>query len=218
MRHAHIAFRSDKLDHAAREILRAEDVLSASSALRRIATVGLIVNSDHKIYQSDVRKLKTLASYFRQNNLQLNDAVEIHAYNLLPPMSNDFLHAAFRQKQENQADLVMLCGLPFYGGNEVMRRQAPFGEDLEREVLNEYINTYNLIAVNASHSAQGIWAEAASETGARYVATFGGTGDEIGTEAFADDPRWNIIKPSQNRGCLHQSDINALGVVQAAQP
>lgn len=116
----------------------------------------------------------------------------LQVYNLLPPVSSDFLRAAWDDgaPKAPKADLVVTCYV--YGGSaraagfDRLRPQQRQGFDDFSQIYrdNEKFSLDRLIGVSALQDFPGIWAQSAYDTGARFVATFGDAQDEICTRHF----------------------------------
>jgi hypothetical protein len=180
-----------KLDEELARSLQNMDVALRDSkdAIRSIAAVGALVSLDGKIQPSDLDIVTSVCHELAAAGMPVHPSPQLHVYNLLPPVSSDFLRAA-QDDNPVPADLVVVCYIC-----NVPAEAASF-HDLYPEQRQGYKNFSKLfedykkfpfdrlVAVSPLQSISDIWSRSAYETGARFVATFGGGHDEVSTKRF----------------------------------
>jgi hypothetical protein len=204
------------LDNELRLEWRKANLLDDNGPIRKVAVVGGIVNGSNRLYTPDHQHLTAIVRALKKAGKPLGTGFAISWYNLLPPMKNDFLHAALSPRSNTpDTDALILLGLPKQGERGWLKNPRPYGEDIDRQVMDDYINTYNMIIVSRL-SGPGIWADAAIESGAKVVATWGGRGDELSSEAFEKDwrRRFTILKPTGPQASLSSWGDEAIGIAE----
>lgn len=149
--------------------------------------LGLGMIEPKQLWHDDLDMLKDTASIFSQANIPLHPEVKFHIYNLLPPVSSDFLlHTnPFDDYGFPKADLVSVHYILKNGATPDMHRDyntsAGFPK-LDHSQFDDY--TGKLTSVSALNRDRSIWPRASFDAGAKFVVTYGGTHDEITTENF----------------------------------
>lgn len=203
---------SKKLDNALRQEWDAAGLLAENGPVKTLAVVGGIVNKADKLYREDHSHLQAIVRSLKEHGIPLDRNFSIDWYNLLPPMRNDFLHAAFcRDCDKPAVDAVAILYVPLHGESGWLDDVEPYGDDMNRRVMEDYYTTRKMI-VASPWSERGIWPHAAFQSGARWVATWGGTYDEISAETFMAEGPENSFKLIQSSDPRR----NSVGIVERA--
>lgn len=214
MRQTNPPFCSPALDEALAEKLKRMDVVmrEAVHAIRDIAAVGALLNIRGEIQPSDLDIVANVCDEFAKAGIPIHPQPRLQVYNLLPPAGSDFLQTGLAARYgiddmppRPAADLVVLCYV--FSGSA---RAAGYHllHPAQREGFEEFRDLYNdvykyrlnrLTAVSPEQDEPGLWAESAYESGAKFVATYGGDCDEVCSRHFAAAARFTpLIETKEN--------------------
>lgn len=199
-------YHSVLLDKSILDLLGDKDVVieDAAHALKSIALVGVLLPDTDLVAHGgchvqdllgdDRDMIVSVAKNFSKAGIPINPKAKFHIYNLLPPVSSDFLAsahpcAADMNLEFPNADLIMISYIPSkYGA-----RPGSYDYNISRgfEVLNaatitDFRNCGLYTSVSALNHDPGSWSEASFALGAHFVATRGSSDEEVSTEQFKD--------------------------------
>lgn len=175
------------------------------AALKSVALVGaLIADTDYarnglvlaeELWCKDREQIVNTLGTLANAGIPIDPDLEFRVYNLLPPVSSNFLMAALpgmyggRFKdfvQFPDADLVCVCSVPKMGTTP-MHYDYNVGrgfKELTYDSILDFKNCGIYTSVSRMHDDFNIWAEAAFALNAKFIQIRGGTGDEISTNHF----------------------------------
>lgn len=150
-------------------------------ALRRIAAVGALLSMDGELYQPDRYIIHKTAKLLAKAGYPIHPEPNIAIFNLLPPVSTDFLAAPA------PADIVITCNVfnapPAHALEYCFRHSG----DTLQTGFEEFTDLYTdkrLFGLSKYHWRPKRWEKAAEKTGAGIVTTVGSGETEILTHAF----------------------------------
>ncbi|HRQ60045.1 MAG TPA: hypothetical protein PLO23_00760 [Alphaproteobacteria bacterium] len=194
-------------------------LLSPAGPMRKIAVVGGILNKYNEMYSPDRRHLTAIVRMMKKHGYALGTGFKISWYNMLPPMKNDFLHAALSPRSNTpNTNALILLGVPSLGTPGWVRDATVYDDDIDRQVMQDYFNIPSNMSIVSRMTRPGVWPHAAVESGAQVIATWGGRGDEISTDTFKDDKqgRFEIVKPTGKDASLSSWGDEGIGIIKCA--
>lgn len=196
------------LDAALAARLEGMDVVmrEAAHAIRDIAAVGALLNLQGDIQPSDLEIVASMCGELAKAGIPVHPRPRLQVYNLLPPVSSDFLRTGLAARYglddippRPAADLVAICyvfsGSAQAAGYHLLHPAQRQGFTVFSGLYDD-ISTYRLnrlTAVSPEQDVPDLWADSAYESGARFVATYGGTSDEICSHHFNQAGRFQTL-------------------------
>lgn len=187
------------------------DFNDAKHAFKRVAVVGMLFPTkpqfkgtgfpmpDELLHDDKSMVHQTLKS-FSDAGIPTSPNVEFDVYNLLPPIASDFLQSA--NPQEGQAiqfpnvDLVIVNYVPKHGFTQENWEDYNIREGFDELKLGKMCSMQangKLVSVSQLHRMDGIWPQASFNVESKFIATHGGTGDEVTTEEFKEHENVRVL-------------------------
>lgn len=230
-------YNSVLLDHELVKLLADNDVgiSDAAHALTSFALVGVLLPDTSMVqhgavhakdlWGDDRNMIIDVAKSFSNAGIPLHPKAQFSIYNLLPPISSDFLMSTHPCAKEMNfefpdADMVMIsyilnenygAGPSSYGYNT----NHSFPELTASAMIDSMRATDALTSVSALHRDPDVWAQASYNLGAKFIVARGGVHDEVSSETLETHPLSVTLKPSDPNGS--QSNIGIVGRKNAMQ-
>jgi len=167
-------------------------------ALRDIAAVGAVISNAGAISRRDMSAISKACTLLSESGVPIHPFPRLHIYNLLPPVSSDFLLTAFaddygdeKETRFPKADLAVICDVY---ADSADRSSIDYLHPLQWNGYDDFSEMYQdldrrfdrdrLTAVSNAQDVENIWARSAHASGAKFVATYGGDYDEICSRHF----------------------------------
>lgn len=197
-------------------------------AFKSVALVGMLlpdveyiekgIVTDQDFYSEDLYMLGRSFNALSKGGIPLHPEAVFQIYNILPPVSSDYLLAALDYEEIDfpQNDLTILQYLPKYGltpRDQFYNASSGFKNYCMDELHGD--RTWpKYLSVSHMHREFQIWPEAANKLGAKMVITHGGVDDEVTTEEFEGHPIYRtLIDSDDNQRQKKQSGRNNMGAV-----
>ena len=108
-----LPYHSDELDEffGVQAMRLAGETVPADPSIKTVGVVGALFDKDHNLYYADQRIIEKSLRILKAANISMSQNIQFHFYNLLAPISSDFLFATLIDKSAPKADALILCDL-----------------------------------------------------------------------------------------------------------
>ena len=90
---------------------------SNAAAINHITVVGGLFDAEYTLLTDDINTITRTLKVLERANITVSQAPHFDFYNLIAPLSNDFLRATIFEEQPQQTDLIIVCGI--WGGKSM---------------------------------------------------------------------------------------------------
>ncbi|MBU6235991.1 MAG: hypothetical protein KGQ41_09115 [Alphaproteobacteria bacterium] len=194
------AYHSTKLDAQLHARLRdmGISVTDAQHAQRDVSVVGGLISTKHVLYGDDATTIVNACKQLSDANIPIHSATKFYFYNMLPPVSCDFLEAANPWSEPatppQQSALLVVCGICSSQGrdsnvfNWLPPQQREGHADFSKmysdwELGSRFVDRLTAVSPFQIHDNMA-WPACADAIGASFIITRGGTSDEINSLDF----------------------------------
>lgn len=214
------------------------EISTSPEALKHISVVGMLLPEKKgeaaqrppqldELMGNDLQMIQKTLTRLSDAGVPVHHRAQFGIYNLLPPISSDFLLYAdpYADKPEGfpeRTDLVILNYLPIHGYSPLTRHyniRSGF-ENLKSNVYGQPQGIDKLVSVSRFHDTPDIWASAAFNAGASFIAVHGGVQDEINTGTMDNHPDSRVLicsKENEKRGVYSTDNMGIIAHAQKAQ-
>ncbi len=178
--------------------------------IKTIGVVGALFDKDQNIYGHDVMIVQDALALLRATKISMAGLLKFHFYNLLAPISSDFLEASLLDNRAPKADALILCDIhgDRSGQNNFAKlrydQQVTPYDNLEYEYLKDvdlYRDKPRLVGV--SHIQQLVpeaWGRCADLVDAKLVFVAGSkASDCLVTDAFIEGGHYQVAIGSEEK-------------------
>ena len=175
-----------------------------------VSVVGALFDKKHNLYGKDKIIITNALRILKEAEIPLARNLRFHFYNLLPPLSSDFLRASILNKSAPQSDVVITCGL---WGRKTGSHDIDSLHPLQRRPLEDFsydqiegdfergFRERRMTTVSRLQAAPETWAMASDNVGAKFVITEGDDNDldYVNTNHFLFDDFYNAVVPTSKK-------------------
>lgn len=159
-------------------------------SITNISVVGAAFDKHRRLLNDDAYTIQKTMTALRAADIHVAENMRFYFYNLLPPISSDFMKATLVDMVAPQSDVAILCGICNIKDRDAVLSNMPEEQNTAYEDFRQMYRDWIQFDINREMGSSvlqledGTWPLAADTAGNKIVVTRGWTIKEINSDDF----------------------------------